>query len=200
MKNSKIVAVYPTQNASKVRIEVSQEVQKQGVNVLALLNKSDARFTQSRPILAWVTAEAEDLVAMFPKLKTAVAEAQTTMKKVDLANHVDFIIDGIAGNIRIVESHIATQWQSENLDKSAKRAGKDGDFLVTDDNFLIFRKTEVVLGEAKNELIPFTARVSDSSEAFYLMKDGEEIVVMQNGSIYETQELVLEESSVEDFA
>lgn len=191
-KPAQIIAVLPTKNPNKVRLECRQDVQKEGQSALGLLNKSDERFTQDNSLITWVSAEKKDSVRLFPALKSVVDTIED--ERVVLPKPLDFVIDGNDGNIQITENHIATAWQSENLEKSAKRKGKNGSFLLYG-NMLIFRRTDLVMGTPNHTLIQYNSE-SDKPIGNYFIKAKDGSFIEMNNSEVLEQELA---SNVEDF-
>ena len=134
----------------KVQLCFSQIVNtgKQPTNVLGLLNKSDDRFNQQKPRYAWMTGEVEDIKAQFDIDLSGLAEGDVLEIGAEdprLAAYPDVPL-----NIKITETTEGSEYDVANFETRAKRAGKDGDFIMKDDMY-IYVRTSVVLGEVKPE-------------------------------------------------
>lgn len=143
----------------KVQLCFSQviETAKSGTNVLGLLNASDERFNQSKPRYAWMTAEIADVKAQFGIDLGNMAQGDVVeIGAVDprLTTYPDTSL-----NIQIVETTEGSEYDVQNFETRAKRAGKDGDFIMKD-GLYIYVNTSVVLGEPKHVIITDTERVS----------------------------------------
>ena len=65
-------------------------------------------------------------------------------------------------NIQITETTKGNEYEVANFEKTAKRAGKDGDFIMHNGMY-IYVRTSVVLGEAKHTILTDTTRVETSA-------------------------------------
>jgi hypothetical protein len=142
----------------KISLEFTQMVQRpnSSTSLTSLANASDERFNQSKPRHAWIVGEKSDFSALFGIDFSSLAEGES----IDDINMVEPIVNGQMLNIGLIETTKATDWQLANLEKSAKRAGKDGDYIVTDKGDHIFTNPEVFVGEAKHYSFPNTKRVA----------------------------------------
>lgn len=144
---------------NKVQLCFSQIVEssKTNTNVLGLLNASDERFTQSKPRYAWVTAEPKDVKAQFgidvDNLK------QGDVLEIGAVDPRMASFPETALNIQITETTEGSDYDVQNFETRAKRAGKDGDFIMKD-GLYIYVNTTVVPGEPKHFIITDTERVS----------------------------------------
>lgn len=148
----------------KVQLCFSQEVNtgNNPTNILGILNASDERFNTSKPRKAWLTAEPVDVLKNFGVDLSALQEGEELI--------LDMVNPTIAGldaplNIQIVETIEGTEYDVANFDTRAKRAGKDGDFILTADGDYIYTRTTVVAGEAKHVLITNTKRATVTTSA-----------------------------------
>jgi hypothetical protein len=143
----------------KVQLCFSQiiESSKANTNVLGVLNASDERFSQSKPRYAWVTAQPQDVKAQFGI-------------DVDSLNQGDVLEIGAVDprmaafpdsplNIQITETTEGSEYDVQNFATRAKRAGKDGDFIMKD-GLYIYVNTTVVPGEPKHTIITGTEKVA----------------------------------------
>ena len=143
----------------KVQLAFSQLIQTgtSNSNVLGLLNKSDDRFNQQKPRYSWMTAEKADVLAQFGIDLSGLAEGDVLeIGSVDprLASSPDAEL-----NIQITESTEGSEYDVANFETRAKRAGKDGDFIMKDGKY-IYVKTSVVAGPAKHTILTDTTRES----------------------------------------
>lgn len=138
------------------------------INVLALLNKSDDRFSGNSGVRrAWMVGEKADIEEMFG---IELDENLSTDKmNPTMINLLKPTVLGQPVNIQIhertesqVEAMIAAsdsdsrkanlQWYLDNADTAAKRAGKDGNFL-TKNGEKIYSFQEVVAQEPEHVFI-----------------------------------------------
>jgi hypothetical protein len=152
----------------KVQLAFSQVIEtgKAPSSILGLLNASDERFNQSKPRMAWLTAQPEDVKKVF-NLDLNLAEGEELE-----INMVDprMAGDNRALNIQITETTEGTEYDVANFETRAKRAGKDGDFIMKDGKY-IYVRTTVVAGEAKHLIFDETTRVSANPTTSSLISD-----------------------------
>ena len=143
---------------SKIELEFTQEVQtgeERATSLLSLLNASDERFIQSNKLThCWLSAEPNDASAMFGIDFSELTELGDSME----LSHVVAKIQDKDVNIQIIESTDGTEYEIANMDKSAKRAGKDGAFILTAEGAFIYRRATIVLGEPKHFVFENTVR------------------------------------------
>lgn len=132
-------------------------------SIAGLLNESDDRFTSgaSKPRYSWMSGTAADLKS---KLDIDVSDLGEVGAEKEL-NILNPTIEGDALNIQITETTKGSEYDLDNIDSSAKRAGKDGDFILTADGEFIFVKAVVVPGPAKHVFIKDTERASSGASA-----------------------------------
>ena len=135
----------------KLHLEFAEIIKSgtQIVSVLALLNKSDDRFS-SNARRAWVTAEPSDATEYFgvdfgPTAGWYASE-RGEMLDLDILNPT---MDGIRCRVIIDETTEATDWQQDNVAVAAKRKGKDGEY-ITHQGAYIFSNTLVTLTDEEN--------------------------------------------------
>jgi hypothetical protein len=148
----------------KVQLTFSQIVEtgKAPQSILGILNASDERFNQSKPRYAWLTAEPVDVNKSFGIDVSALQEGEEL-----IINMVDPRINGVDKplNIQITETTEGNQYEVANFEKTAKRAGKDGDF-ITSNGLYIYQRLTVVPGTPVHKLIENTERKAvDTSSA-----------------------------------
>lgn len=128
-------------------------------SIIGALNSSDDRFTQEeKPRFAWVTGELADINSRLGLNLTALEEGATA----DI-NKLNPEIEGMKLNIQITETTKGSEFDVANIEKRAKRAGKDGDYILSPDGEYIFVNATVVAGTAKHVFISDTMRSSEAS-------------------------------------
>jgi hypothetical protein len=130
-------------NGGKVSLTFAQvvETEKSTVSLTSLLNASDARFNQMKPRYAWITGEPKDIQNTFGFDVSGLAVGETL--EVGMLNPE---INGQRLNILITETTEGNEYEVANFETTAKRAGKDGDFILTQDGLYIYQRTSVVVG------------------------------------------------------
>lgn len=131
----------------KIHLEFAEIVNNQtAVNVLGLLNKSDDAFS-NRARRAWVTAEPADATEYFGIDFGPTADWYMSDKGEMLDLHIlNPTMNDVRCRLMIEETIEGTDWQNENITTSAKRKGKDGDY-ITHLGAYIFSNTSIVLSE-----------------------------------------------------
>jgi hypothetical protein len=139
----------------KVTLTFSQVVEtgKQVTSLTSLLNSSDERFNQQKPRYAWLTVMPADVEKFFG-INVNLAEGEELQ--------LDMVDPRIIGddrplNIRIIETTKGTDYDVANFETRAKRAGKDGDFILHNGMY-IYVKTDVVPGDPKHVMFTETTR------------------------------------------
>ena len=148
----------------KVQLAFSQvlDLGKTPTSILGILNASDERFNQQKARYAWLTAQPEDVKKSFGIDVSSLQEGEEL-----IINMVDPRINGIDKplNIQITETTDGTEYEVANFEKTAKRAGKDGDF-ITANGLYIYQRATVVPGAPVHKLIETTERKAvDNSSA-----------------------------------
>jgi hypothetical protein len=131
---------------TKIQFELAEKIERaeeNGVNLLALMNKGDERFNQSKPRRAWMSAEYAQITAFFGISAEDLAEVSE-----DALNPTRIWIEspqvnGLDLHIKVTETISGTDYEMANIDTKAKRSGKDG-AIQSFDGFPIFSHTEIV--------------------------------------------------------
>jgi hypothetical protein len=146
----------------KVTLCFSQIVEtgKTGTSILGILNASDERFNQSKPRYSWLTVEPVDVQKVFG-LDVNLAEGEEL--EIGLVNP-KMIGDDRELNIRIIESTKGSDYDVANFETRAKRAGKDGDFILHNGMY-IYVKTDIVPGTPSHVLYAETTRLEAGNSA-----------------------------------
>jgi len=146
----------------KIQLCFSQIVDlgKAPTNLLGMLNESDDRFNQPKPRFAWLSGEASDIKKHFGLDLNLAEGEELTIGAID---------PRVAGddrplNIQINETTEGSNYDVENFETRAKRAGKDGDFIMHNGMY-IYVRTSVVVGDPKHVTYENTTRKPVSGTA-----------------------------------
>jgi len=111
---------------------------------LTLLNKSDDRFA-TRARRAWITAEPMDASDAFDINFGDDGDWYMGDKgEVMDINILNPTYKGVSMKLRIFETTTPNKWQEANLETSAKRRGRDGDYITHNGEY-IFSNTDMIL-------------------------------------------------------
>jgi hypothetical protein len=151
-------------NGGKIQLEFAQHISNPNArpsSIVGLLNESDDRFNnaQGGPRRAWLAGEVSDIQG---KLGIDLSSLVNVGDSKEL-NVLNPTIKGMALNIQITETTEGTEYDVQNFESRAKRAGKDGLFITTMKGEYIYTRTTVVLGEAKHTFINETKREDTAS-------------------------------------
>jgi len=149
-------------NGGKVSLEFTQIVNQSNAStsLTTLLNSDDDRFNQSKPRYSWLTVS-----PVLVKEHFGIDCSGLAIGDILEIGQEEPTVNGQLLNLQVIETLKGTDWDKANIDKSAKRAGKDGDFIVTPKNEFIFTRIDVVAGPAKHVKIADTMRQSTSVSA-----------------------------------
>jgi len=149
----------------KVQLAFSQVVRtasSSGPNVLGLLNEDDDRFNQQKPRYTWLTGTPASIEKQFGIDVSGLGEGEVLeIGQVD-PKLAGFPEDTL--NIQITETTEGSEWQVANFDRAAKRAGKDGDFIMKDDMYIYVNST-IVAGEPNHTILSDTTRKAPSASS-----------------------------------
>lgn len=147
----------------KFQIEIAEFVENPNaqVNVAALLNKGDDRFTQnsSKPRLAWQSATAEGLKSIgvdVTKLTFSTVEG----KEIAPCNLMNPSIEGVRLHVRLVDS-FEKGYEGQQPKQVQDKEGNITFFMKEGKH--IYQTTQIVAGEAKHAIIASDERVSKSA-------------------------------------
>jgi len=148
----------------KVQLAFSQVIKTatSSANVLGLLNEDDDRFNQQKPRYSWLSGTPGSIEKQFGIDVSSLGEGDVLeIGQVDpkLAGFPEETL-----NIQITETTEGSEWQVANFDRAAKRAGKDGDFIMKDDMYIYVNST-VVTGEANHTILSDTTRKAPSASS-----------------------------------
>jgi hypothetical protein len=136
-------------NGGKVQIEIAERIanpntQSSGTSeVLQALNKSDERFSASKPRRGWVSGQPEDLSANIPQIAEAVATCSAGEVGTEVI--VGLVNPKIANKrlcLQVVETVEGDDYEMLHIEEKAKRAGSNGDILRSN-GLPIFSHTSV---------------------------------------------------------
>jgi len=147
-------------NGGKLQLCFAQKIKNPNIrpsSIVGLLNASDDRFTQTgKPRYAWISVEPKDASEKLGLDFSSLKEVGDTMD----INKANPQLEGVSLNIQITESTEGTEWEVANLESTAKRAGADGEFILTKDGHYIFMHSTVVAGEPQHYFFENTQRAS----------------------------------------
>ena len=130
----------------KISLEFAEKItaKDRPVSALTVLNASDDRFS-SGARRGWATAEPIDASNAFGVNFGDDGEWYTSERgeMMDL-NILNPEFNGVRFRVQISETTEPTEWQAENLERAAKKAGKDGDYITHNGDY-IFSNSDVVL-------------------------------------------------------
>lgn len=143
----------------KIQLEFAEvlKTESKPANLLGLLNASDSRFSSGQGARrAWMTAEPADSSRLFGIDFTdnnpdwAVDQNGKEILELNVLNPViTFGNETVALKVQVVETVKPTEYQLANLETSAKRRGKDGEY-ISHKGMYVFANTTVVLKQANH--------------------------------------------------
>ena len=161
-KNTLLISARQVANG-KISLEFAEKIQTKDrpVSALALLNASDDRFS-SGARRGWLNVMPEDATkylgidfsdandAWYDTEKGMMMDLNIMNPQVNL-NGIEYFF-----KVYIVETTQGSDWQVKNVQKAAKRAGKDGDYITHNGDYIysngkidLFTKDQ----EPKHELL-----------------------------------------------
>lgn len=149
----------------KISLEFAEKItaKDRPVSALTILNASDDRFS-SGARRGWATAEPIDASNAFEINFGDDGEWYTSekgeMMDLDILNPE---FNGVRFKVQITETTEPTEWQAENVERAAKRAGKDGDYITHEGDYIFSNSDIILLPEDQNAnhtwLTPDTKRL-----------------------------------------
>tara|TARA_R110000803_G_scaffold57812_2_gene115895 strand:- start:2012 stop:2605 length:594 start_codon:yes stop_codon:yes gene_type:complete len=147
LKSGETLLVSARQVANgKISLEFAEKIttKNRPVSALTILNASDDRFS-SGARRGWATAEPVDasgaLGINFGDDGEWYSSDRGEMMDLDILNPE---FNGTRFRVQITETTEPTEWQAENVERAAKRAGKDGDYITHEGDY-IFSNSDIVL-------------------------------------------------------
>ena len=142
-------------NGGKVSFGFAEKISNPNVrpqSILSALNASDDRFQQTgKARRAWIPGEAKDASALFGVDLSA-------LKNVGDEIVINKLLPGY--HIQITETTEGSPYQVANPDTQAKRAGNDGEFILSKEGKYIYTNATVVAGDASHSFLADTVRES----------------------------------------
>ena len=113
--------------------------------LISFANKSDSRFSSRGARRAWITGEQGDLEEMVGQKFGDLDEP----KALNILNPQHL---GLPIRIQVNETTEGDEYQKANIETTAKKAGRDGDFIMSGGKH-IFSNTVLVQGEATHTFL-----------------------------------------------
>lgn len=141
----------------KIEVEFAEKMQREQsnstLNVLSLLNAGDPAFEQ-KARRAWVIGTTDNVAKLFNLDEAALVALEEGNSVEVFIKNPSIEISGIKYNYKVVieETTEPTEYQLANIQTSAKKRGKDGDFITSNGKY-IFSNT-VVRGIREGEATP----------------------------------------------
>lgn len=162
---SHLIGFQNINSETKVQMIIGERIElpNRSDDVLAEMNASDDRFSKRGVRYHWLTSELEDIKRVFgDEYYTNAVDAKANETLV--AYHVENpTMSGKPLRIQIIESNQPrNQWDIDNLERSAKRAGAEGEYLLAN-GMPIFSRTKVVKSDTDpvHELLAYEETVDD---------------------------------------
>ena len=149
---------------NKIQLEFGEILQQadKPVNALGMFNQSDERFNLTgKARRSWLTVEPEDgqtLLGIDLGGEYFTNEMGYVVKTLNILNPE---VNGQRLRVQIVETTDASEYDATHIEASAKRRGKDGEF-ITYKGMYIFTESSVVFGEPVNKFLEADAARSTS--------------------------------------
>jgi hypothetical protein len=164
-------------NGGKVQLEFAQHIDNPHArpgSIAGALNASDDRFNGSigGPRRAWVSGQPQDIQEKLGVDMSEFVNAAIGFEKE--LNILNPTMDGKALAIQITETTEGTEYDIANFESRAKRAGKDGDFILSKDGEYIYVKSAIVPAPAKHVFMVDTKRGSEATSADDIVSEATE--------------------------
>ena len=145
-------------SGDKIQLEFAEVLENstRTKSALGMFNKSDDRFT-SGARRAWLTSEPQDAVDLLGididfTEEGKWEEEESTGYEIMPLHILNPTVEGVPLKVQVTETTTPTEWQEENVERAAKKAGRDGDHITHEGNY-IFSNTDVVLDEANHTFL-----------------------------------------------
>ena len=166
-----------------IEVELAEVKDARGPSAAFIFNKSDSRFSRNSARRAWQNGQPSDLeealgVDLTDKANWAINDSGDEVLIANiLSPKLAFEGKQYPMRVQIVETIEPSDWQAANIEKAAKRKGKDGDHVMHKGNFIFsnstitFTKPVDVYLEADTVAIPVKA--GDPSSMLVNVESGE---------------------------
>lgn len=168
-------------NGGKIQLEFAEIIKANstGVNVLALLNKSDDRFT-SGARRCWMSVEvvdAEELLSINLGNDQAWYTNAKQQEILDL-NVLNPMMHETRMRVLITESTEPTEYQQDNWETQAKRRGKDGDYITHNGDYIFTQSTIILTNGVTDEAHTFLEPDSTSLKTKVVAFESDDMELM----------------------
>ncbi len=145
----------------KIQLEFAEHITNpyaQSSNALvSLFNKSDKRFS-SKPRRAWMSGEKTDMEGLLGIKLSDIGQGE--IKELNILNPK---VKGQRIRVRVYETIEPNDYQKDNVEDTAKRAGSEGDFIFHKGQH-IFSNTEAIMGEPKHRFLEADVEEDEGTE------------------------------------
>ena len=151
-KNCLLIEAIKTKNPNKVQLHFAEKKGANTNSLLAMFNASDDRFS-SKATRAWISVEIEDAKKLLGVDLSATSDKWQMIDgkermPLNIVNPV-VLSNGQLIRVRVVETVTPTDFEKTDPEKFAKRAGKDGDFITHNGDYIFMHK-EIIMVEPAN--------------------------------------------------
>lgn len=161
LKNCLLVEAIKTSNPNKIQLHFAEKKSANSNSLLSKFNANDDKFS-SKATRAWLTAEYADVTRLLGikldpssdnwEMKQVMRngkQATTEVMPLNILNPVVLDNNELI-RILVVESNTPTKYEKDTVDeegrpKMAKRAGKEGDFILCKGEYIFMHKEIVSL-------------------------------------------------------
>ena len=146
-----LLVSYRGVKGGKIQLEIAEHIRspfaKAGNSLVSAFNKSDERFS-SRPRRAWISGEKEDIQELLGEKLADVREGTTKV-----LNILNPKVKGLKLRVQVNETTEPDDYQKDNIEDTAKKAGSEGDFIYYKGKH-IYSNTSVIQGEPEHTWLP----------------------------------------------
>ena len=153
-KNCLLLEAIKTKNPNKVQLHFAEKKGANTNSLLAMFNASDDRFS-SKATRALISVEIEDAKKLLGVDLSATSDKWQMIDgkermPLNIVNPV-VLSNGQLIRVRVVETVTPTDFEKTDPEKFAKRAGKDGDFITCNGDYIFMHK-EIIMVEPSNAM------------------------------------------------
>tara|TARA_R100001594_G_scaffold18649_1_gene36777 strand:- start:1275 stop:1916 length:642 start_codon:yes stop_codon:yes gene_type:complete len=153
-KNCLLLEAIKTKNPNKVQLHFAEKKGANTNSLLAMFNASDDRFS-SKATRAWISVEIEDAKRL---LGVDLSATSDNWQEIDGKERMPLNIlnptvlsNGKLIRVKVIETVTPTEFEKTDPEKYAKRAGKDGDFITHNGDYIFMHK-EIIMVEPSNAM------------------------------------------------